>query len=123
MNLRRLFGIKTREERFAALPEPMSNDERVLICEIIRGFLNDKIGDCDWDWVMTAPKKSKEAERISSFCSGIDFLFPALEEHRFTSNSGEAALYGLLEILENEAHGYHEVCRYIDTVNAKAELR
>lgn len=118
MNPRRLFGIKTREERFAALPESMSNDERLLICEIIRDFLNDKTGDQDWDWVMTAPKKSKEAERISSFCGGIDFIFPALEEHRFTSESGDTALYGLLEILENEAHTYDDVCRYIDTVNA-----
>jgi len=121
MNLRHLFGIKTREERFAALPEAMLNDERVLICKIIRGFLNDNIGDHDWDWVMTAPKKSKEAEGISNFCSGIDFIFPALEENMFTSESGEAALYGLLEILETEAHGYHEVCNYIETVNAKAE--
>ena len=121
MNLRRLLGIRTQAERYDALPDAMSSDERNLICGIIRGFLSDEIGDHDWDWVMTGPKESKEAERISGFCAGIDFIFPAVEKHHFTSTSGEAALCGLLELIDNEDHSFQDVCRYIDTVNAKAE--
>jgi hypothetical protein len=121
MNIRRLLGIKTQEERFAALPESMSDDERVVICETIHGFLDDTIGDHDWDWLMTAPKKSKEAERISEFSSGIDFIFPSQERHRFTSESGEAALHGLLKIVEDDSHTFEDVCCYIATMNKNAE--
>lgn len=121
MNLRHLFGVKTRQERFDALPESMSDDERSIISNIIRSFLDDTIGDHDWDWLMTAPKKSKEAERISEFCSGIDFIFPALERHRFTSESGEATLRDLLETIEDESHRYDDVCIHIDSVNTEVE--
>lgn len=121
MNLRHLFGIKTRQERFDALPEGMSDDERLIISNTIRSFLDDTIGDRDWDWLMTAPKKSKEAERISEFCSGIDFIFPALERHRLTSESGEAVLRELLETIEDGANRYEDVCILIDALNAKAE--
>ena len=121
MNLRRLLGIKTRQEGFDALPESMSDDERLIICSIIRSFLDDTLGDREWDWLMTGPKESKEAERISEFCCSIDFIFPALERHMFTSESGEAALRDLLKIIEDEAHSFESVCICVDALNARAE--
>jgi len=121
MNLRHLFGIKTRQERFDALPDSMSDDERLIVSTTIRSFLDDAIGDHDWDWMMTAPKKSKEAERISEFCSGVDFIFPAIEQHRFTSDSGEAALRDLLTIIEDGSHRYEDICTLIAALNTKAE--
>jgi len=121
MNLRHVFGIKTRQERYDALPESMSDDERLIISATIRSFLDDTIGDHDWDWILTAPKKSKEAERISEFCSGVDFIFPAMERHRFTSDSGEAALRDLLKIIEGGSHCFEDVCTLIADLNTLAE--
>lgn len=114
--LRHLLGIQTRAEKISALPVSMGDDERRRMADLIVGFIDGTCGPYDWDWVMTVPKKSQEAERVSSLCASLDALHPPKQKGHFTDETGVAVLCELLRLLRTTSAGDTRVFQFIDEV-------
>ena len=119
--LKRFLGLESWEEKLYRLPVPMKTDEHSEIVTIIETFLDNTAGPYDWDWMMTGPKQSQEAELISAFCACLDFVYPPDEKGSFCSQEGEAKLKELLAILKNPDRESSELSRFLDSERQKAE--
>lgn len=51
----------------------MADDERIVVVKILRGFLDDILGDFDWDWVLWSLKQkaARLAVLILAWLSGL----------------------------------------------------
>ena len=119
--LRRIFGIETWGEKMSRLPCGMPADEKGEIVKVIDEFIEETGGPYDWDWIMTGPKKSKEGELISCFCSSLDSVYPPTEKGHFCSPEGIQKLSELLNLIRTEESGSPRVFEFLEDFRHKAE--
>ena len=119
--IRQSLGIRTRAEKISALPVHMAEEERKLLADLIAGFIDGSGGQYDWDWVMTGPKKSQEAERVSSFCASLDVIHPPKEKGHFTDDVGLALLRQLVVLLRSPGVGDSRVFDFVDEIFREVE--
>jgi hypothetical protein len=119
--LRQLLGIRTRAEKLSALPVRMGEEESKRLADLIAGFIDGTCGPYDWDWVMTGPKESQEAERVSSLCASLDALDPPKEKGHFTDGAGLEVLRELVALLRASSASETRVFEFVDEAFKEVE--
>ena len=99
----------------------MAAEERKLLADLIAGFIDGSCGPYDWDWVMTGPKKSQEAERVSSLCASLDAIHPPKQKGHFTDDAGLTVLRQLVALLRAPGAGDSRVFGFVDEAFREVE--
>ncbi len=119
--LRQFLGIRTHAEKLSVLPVHMGEKERKRLADLIAGFIDGTCGPYDWDWVMTGPKESQEAERVSSLCASLDTLHPPQKKGHFTDDVGLTVLRELVVLLRATSASDTRVFEFVDETFKEVE--
>ena len=118
--LRRIFGIKTLEEKMSRLPRGVPEKKKNEITKIIEEFIEERGGRYDWYWMITGKKENKEGELIGCFCSSLDSVYPPSEKGHFCSPEGIQKLSDLLNLIRTE-EGSTKVIEFLEDFQHKAK--